>query len=405
MSSPAAEVISIGDELLAGRIVNSNAAFISRKLKEIGIAVQRQTAIADRHEIIFETLAESLACNPLVIATGGLGPTLDDVTRRAAAELFDSSLEYNPELAANLTAQFGPIEALQDQATQPKKALILPNRLGSAPGLIFYDGRATLILLPGVPLEMEELMEKEVIPYLMRTFCLSEARLPRLLYFANLFESALDPLLRSLHAKDPLLKLGIYPRSGLLTVSLEGPQESIALAEEALRDAFMEHFYEASDGKIETAIKELCIFRKWTVSAAESCTGGALAMRLVSSPGASNYFLGGVVAYSNFLKEKLLDVPKELIQTQGAVSSEVALAMAESIQAKSGSDIGVAITGIAGPSGGTLEKPVGTVFIAVKIGAEKGVCHVLKGKGSRALIIEESVNFALGILYRLLKSR
>lgn len=403
MHSPTAEVISIGNELLRGQISNSNAAFISRKLKEIGISVQRQTAIGDQEEIILETFAESLACTPLVIATGGLGPTLDDVTRQAAALLFNSPLEFNQEYAQELQKRFGEIDTLQNQATQPKKALLLPNHLGTAPGLIFYNGRSTLILLPGVPPEMEELMEKEVIPYLKRTFALTEAGLPRLLHFANLYEASLDPLLRVFQEEQPDLKIGIYPKNGLLSVSLEGSKEQVTSVEEELRSKFGEYFYEASDGNIETAIQELCLLKKWTLSVAESCTGGMLASRLVSIPGASAYFLGGVIAYSNSMKEELLGIPKELLQSYGAVSSEVAIAMAESIQRKSHSTIGLAITGIAGPSGGTAEKPAGTVFIAIKIGEEKSICHSLKKGGSRTLIIERSVHYALGYLHALLK--
>lgn len=314
---PSAEIISIGGELLTGATLNTNAKFISEKLEGIGFHINRQTTIGDDHDLILETLSESLACCPLVIATGGLGPA-------AASELFESPLEYNEE----------------NQVTVPKKAMILPNKLGTAPGLVLHNGQSTLILLPGVPPEMEALMIEEVIPFLQKTFTLPERE-----------EQELNR--------------------------------------------------ESSDGSIESAIQELFLKKKLTLSLAESCSGGDLSSRLVHKAGASEYFVGSVVAYSNELKEKILGVPKETIETYGAVSKETALAMAEGILALTGSDFAISVTGIAGPSGGSAEKPVGTIFIGIKKkGSPALYKHIHAVSGSRAMIIERAGHIAFGELYR-----
>lgn len=392
-----AEIVSIGTELLKGTTVNSNATFISQQLKSIGFEVQRQTTIPDDKEIIVETLAESLASSPLVITTGGLGPTIDDVTREAISDLIDSPLVFHEELAKALLERFGEMDSLINQATIPKKALILPNYSGTASGLIFMHGSSLLVVLPGVPIEMEALMENEVIPYLKKIFPLSNQTTERLNFF-NLFESSVDPTLRKLNASLPELKIGIYPHNSLLSVTLEGSLREVTIAKEELLKRFDEHHYESSDNTIETGIKELFTKNGWTLSLAESCTGGALAARLTSVPGASAYFLGALVSYSNALKEQLLNIPASLLQEKGAVSKEVALAMAEAIQKNTSSTFAVGITGIAGPTGGTEEKPVGTVHFAIN-----NHSYTLNAKGNRKTIIERSVNFVLGNLYAIAK--
>lgn len=399
MSAFTAELVTIGNEVLAGRVVNSNAAKLSAKLLEIGIPVSRQTTIPDQYDIILETLSESLACTPLVIATGGLGPTIDDLTREAAAEIFDSPLVFDPSLEVELKSRFGDFDTIKDQATVPEKAQKIPNLMGSASGFIFYNGRSTLILLPGVFYEMEKMLEDEVIPYLKKTFSIPPYQ-GRLLHFANLYESQIDPELRKYQALDPSLKLGIYPSNGLLTVSIDGPKQLIANVEHLLLEEFREHQYEASDGKIETAIQELCIKNGWTLSLAESCTGGAIAAKLTQIPGASAYFLGSLVAYSNQMKRDFLNISEEMLKTEGAVSPKVALQMAEEIQKRTSSHFALSITGIAGPTGGTEEKPVGTLFMAIKSFQHPPKVFPFRQKGTRLMLIERSVNIALGQLYK-----
>ena len=398
-----AELVCIGNELLSGTTVNTNAAFISAKLKENGFLVQRETSIPDEKDIILETLSESLACAPLVIATGGLGPTVDDLTREAIAELMDCPLEYNETLANELLARFGKIDSIENQATVPTKAQLLPNTSGTAAGLVLIKGSSVLIILPGVPLEMELMLEKEVIPYLKRVF--PEVRRPskERLYFFNLWESTVDPVLRKLHERLPELQIGIYPHHGLLTVALEGTSNEVEEAKDTILHHFDDHRYESSDGTIETAIQELFIQNKWTLSLAESCTGGALAASLTSISGSSQYFLGSCVVYSNDLKEKLLNVPHETIREHGAVSNETSVALVQALQKMTSSTFALSITGIAGPAGGSEEKPVGTVYLSLI--KENGSPHslTLHLKGERLSIIKRSVISCLGELYKFAK--
>jgi nicotinamide-nucleotide amidase len=400
----AAEIVSIGGELLTGSTLNTNARFISEKLEAIGFTITRQTTVGDHHDLIVETLSESLASVPLVIATGGLGPTLDDITKAAASELFDSPLEYNEEIARDLKKRYQNLTSLENQATAPKKAMILPNKLGTASGLVLHNGQSTLILLPGVPPEMEALMIEEVIPFLQKTFTLPSAKQEAVLHFAGMTESMADPLLRELKTRFSSLKIGIYPSNGLVTIRIEGESHLLHHAAQEIDRDFGEFRFESSDGTIESAIQELFIQKKLTLSLAESCSGGNLSSRLVHKPGASRYFLGSVVAYSNNLKEKILGVPKEVIEKYGAVSKETALAMAEGIQAITGSDFTISVTGIAGPAGGTEEKPVGTIFIAIKhAGSRAESQHIHAASGSRAMIIERAGHLAFGELYKKIK--
>jgi nicotinamide-nucleotide amidase len=400
----AAEIVCIGNELLSGTTVNTNATFISAKLKENGFSVKRQTSIPDEKDIIVETLSESLACVSLVIATGGLGPTVDDLTRAAVAELMDCSLEYSESLAKELLSRFGKIDSLENQATVPTKALLLPNTSGTAAGLVFIKGSSILIVLPGVPMEMELMLEKEVLPYLKRVF--PEVKLPskERLYFYNLWESTVDPVLRELTERFPKLEMGIYPHHGLLTVALEGNSKEVESAKETLLEHFEDNRYESSDGKIATAVQELFIQNNWTLSLAESCTGGAIAARLTSIPGSSQYFLGSCVVYSNELKEKILNIPHGIIQEHGAVSNETSMALVDAVQQKTSSTFALSATGIAGPTGGSEDKPVGTVFISFKKEKQNPKSATLHIKGERSFIIERTVNFCLGELYRLART-
>lgn len=393
-----AEIISIGNELIKGSTINSNATFIAKHLKEAGFTVQRITTIPDDRDIILETVGESLACASCVITTGGLGPTIDDVTRESISKLLEIPLVFDTSLANHLRAQFGEIESIENQATVLKSAEILPNPSGTAPGLVLQKGSAILILLPGVPLEMEEMMLKSVIPLLIKLFP-SNQKSAETLHFFNLFESAVDPCLSILQKQFPQLEIGIYPRHGLLSVVLEGNPAEIQVAKEEILKQFSQHAYESFDGKIETAIQELFIKKGWTLSLAESCTGGAIAARLASIPGASRYFLGSIVAYSNSMKESLLNISPQLLVEKGAVSTETASCMAESIQKMTGSDFTLSVTGLAGPEGGSESHPIGTVYIGIKDFCNPSEVSLINAKGTRSAIIETTINYALSKLY------
>lgn len=403
---PSAEVVTVGNELLTGLTLNSNAAFINKTMTALGFQIQRQTTLPDDIELLKEGLAEAMSCSSLVIVTGGLGPTLDDVTKEAASELFDSKLQYDETFASELLSRYGDkiMATLQKQATIPVKALRLPNPLGTAPGFIFHEGTRTLILLPGVPLEMQELFNTEVLPFLKKHFLKGEQFYSELLHFGNTFEAEVDPILRQMKEEEASLEFGIYPSQSILTVQIKSAEKlKVTWAAQLLQKKFPHKLFSSPSGKIEEAIHNLFISQALTLSLAESCTGGLISSRLTQLPGASNYFQGSLIAYSNELKTKLLQVNSSLIQEKGAVSPEVASAMAEGIMALCGTSYSAAITGVAGPTGGTLEKPVGTVFYAIKEKGHPPIVRSLHALGSRAQIIERSANILLATLYELIK--
>lgn len=394
------EVVAIGSELLAGLSVNSNAAYLSRRLTELGFLVQRHTVLPDDEDILREGLSESLSCNTLVVATGGLGPTCDDLTKTIAAELFSSEFHFDEELAKELTARYGQLASIQNQATVPIKAHLLKNKIGTAPGLVFSDRKGTLIVLPGIPHEMKEMFEAEVVPMLKKHFVFEEQIFSEEMHFGNFYESKIDPELRELQAAHPDLQFGLYPRNGLVTVQIKGlDPDEVESAAAAIKEKFYEHLFMAPNGLIEEAIHNIFNAQKLTLSIAESCTGGALSARIASLSGASQFFLGGIVAYSNDLKINELHVLPSLIEEKGAVSKEVASAMAEGVQSLTNSQFSISVTGIAGPDGGTEEKPVGTVFYAIKEVGKAPIIRQFRGFGSRSMIIEQTVNVVLSELY------
>lgn len=401
------EIIAIGNELLKGITVNSNAAEIAFALFKNGYTCCHQAVIPDNGESIKKQIRDSLLNNRIVITTGGLGPTCDDITRKIAAEVYDSDFALNEELAEELKRRYGnkPIN-LEDQAMVPVKASILKNPLGTAPGIVFNTELGTLILMPGVPKEMRGMLHDQVIPFLKTHFPVSNPPVSRAIYLFNISESAVDPSLRKLEAGFPDIEFGIYPSHGLIsihaTINAPGKESGKHLDEvmAALKKEFAEHFYSDTSEKIEVAIHELFLKNGWTLSTAESCSGGAVAARLTRTPGASEYFLGGCVAYSNSLKEKLLDVDHSVIDTHGAVSEETVRAMALGALKATGSEFSVATTGIAGPGGGSEQCPAGTVWIAIGMKGGEVFCHKRQCYGNREMVIEQCVNVALGYLYR-----
>ncbi len=406
------EVIAIGNEILSGVTVNTNATFISQELFKAGFGVHRHLVLADDEVELKAGLKESIERSSLVITTGGLGPTCDDVTRQFVAELAESKFVFSEEVALDLRRRYGNrLISLEDQATVPEKAQVLLNTVGTAPTLILKVKKALLIVMPGVPNEMEPMMRDQVIPFLLRTFPVKQRIYREVFSLVHLPESAVDPLLRQLVIKDPELKVGIYPSQGTLMVHLgiAAPSEAaakcrLANPREELTKAFGANMFNSKHGLIEEAVHERLLAMGKTLCIAESCTGGALQARIVSQAGASEYFLGGVVAYSDALKERILGVPKSVLQTKGAVSGEVVGEMVKGVLAITGADYGVAVSGIAGPAGGTPEKPVGTVWGAV--GKKDGEIKTFQfpAGSSRKAIIARSVTRLLGELFFFLKN-
>lgn len=402
------EVIAVGSEVLAGYIVNTNTAFLSRELSKSGFSVNRQSVLPDDPSPLKSGLKHAIDNNTLVIATGGLGPTLDDVTAAAAADIFQSDITYIPALAEELKQRYGSqiddITAV-NQSTVPSKAIILHNPIGSARGLIFQSSQCTLILLPGVPQEMYRMWADHALPYIKKHFKPLKNQHTAQLHFFNLTEPEVDPFLRQLQKQYPLVRFGIYVSPGILLVNLEAENiQSLAAPFQKLSGQFSRHLYDSPSGTIEEAVHSRMIERGLTLCTAESCTGGSVASRLTRLPGASKYFLGAAVVYSNALKTALLGVPASLIESHGAVSEPVVRAMAQSALEITQSDYALAVSGIAGPDGGTALKPIGTVWCALAKRYSPVHTWTFRAFGNRETVIEYSVNILLGQLLTELQS-
>lgn len=393
------EIVSIGNEVLSGFTLNSNAAFISRKMVENGYQVARVTTLRDDKNDIKAGLKEAFNRARFVIVTGGLGPTLDDLTRESAAELFDSKEHFDPAIMDFLMKRYGKKHvSFENQSMVPDKAIPILNHVGTAPGFIFREGEKALFLLPGVPTEMRTMFEETVLPLIQRETRDVRPYHVKRMNLLNLPESAVDPALREIKEAD--IEVGIYPQAGILNVTLfSKDQERLQAPYQRLMEQFNGHTFDSSTGKIEEAVHNKLIALSKTVAVAESCTGGSLMARLVSQPGASAYMLGGIVCYSDQSKIDLLGVDQALLEKKGAVSEEVAKSMVLFIKQKFKSDYALAVTGIAGPSGGTLEKPVGTVWCAIATPSVVKTWALAAWSSSRNLIIERSVNALLAELY------
>jgi len=368
------EILAIGNEVLSGMTVNSNAAYLSQKLEHEGWDVVRHTVLPDDPGSITMGLQEALDRSTCVIATGGLGPTIDDLTLPCAENIFEG---------------------------EPQE---IPNRVGSALGLIFETEDKMLILLPGVPQEMQPMFEDTVLPYLHQELPIEEKRFQETLHLCLLKEMEVDPLLRELKKLYPKIDIGIYPAYGTLTLRLRSFDKAILQKiKNQIEDAFAKHLFPSKSGKIEEAIHDWFTAHKKTLACAESCTGGMIASKLTALAGASNYFLGSLVTYSNGLKEQLLGVSSETLKMKGAVSSETVREMLAGLLKRTGADWGIAVSGIAGPTGGTQDKPVGTVWCAIGQKGKEAVTGTFLAKGNRQTIILQAADKGLGLLWQNLR--
>jgi len=372
-----AEVISIGDELLIGQVINTNQAFIAEKLNSIGIAVGKMTTVGDDESSILQSFAEALAIYDLVLVTGGLGPTHDDITRTAVCKFFDTDLVVNEEALQRVKGFFEkrgviPRKINEDQALVPRSCTVIQNHHGTAPGFLIERNGRYLIAMPGVPFEMESMVENHVLPF----FAAKASGLViqhRTLKTTGIGESFLAEQIgdvSTLFGPDDGVTLAFLPgptgtrlRITVWAKNTDDADKKIELVERRIRSKAGKYVYAADDEELEEVIGKLLQERRLTLAVAESCTGGLIADRITNVPGCSNYFERSYVTYSNESKLADLGVPSSLVVRHGAVSGEVAEAMAACVRTKSNSDIGLSTTGIAGPSGGSTEKPVGLVWI------------------------------------------
>lgn len=405
------DVIAIGDELLSGFVINQNASFISRELFNNGFQVDRHLVLPDNEKTLRLGLEQAIQQSSCVICTGGLGPTCDDRTREIAADLFHEKLEFSEELAEKLKTTFKHSQSLnnwlEDQSKMITHSIIIPNFIGSASGFILTRENKTLILLPGVPSEMKEMLINFVLPYLFEHFSSERKFFGKWIHLNELQESQVDPLLRDLKTRYPTIDFGIYPYLGYVSVfiktTLQEEKELLKPLKE-IQEQFKTHIFESPNGTLEGAVHNLLTEKKLTISSAESCTGGAFAERLTQMPGASKYFLGSIVAYDNRVKHKVLGVSEKTLREKGAVSAETAREMLTGLLSLTQSDYGLAVTGIAGPAGGTDEKPVGTVWAALGRQGDAPYVWQIPTFGTREMIIEKSVNALLGALLNKLQS-
>lgn len=402
-----AEILSVGTELLLGQIVDTNVAHLSQVLSELGIVIYRRTTIGDNHDRLLAALRQALDESDVVLTIGGLGPTMDDITRETLAEALGDTLRHDEQIAHRLTAFFRsrhiPMpDSILKQAQVPTHGRIFENPNGTAPGLLFEKDGKIGIALPGPPSEFLPMVENHVVPYLRAKMGGRTIR-SRVLRICGMGESLVEERVKDLMTGSnptvaPYAKTGeVHLRVSALAESADAAEAMIAPVVAEIHARLGDHIYAFNDEPLETAVIRLLTERRRTVAVAESCTGGLLAARLTDVPGSSRVFLGGVVTYSNAAKTDLVAVPAALIEQHGAVSPEVAEAMARGVRARFGADFGIGITGIAGPDGGTPEKPVGLVYIAV---ADAQSVEVEENRflGNRKDIRYRSAQFALVML-------
>jgi nicotinamide-nucleotide amidase len=402
------ELIAVGNELLLGATVNTNAADLARALATVGARVTRITTVRDQIATIGEALDQARVRVATVILTGGLGPTPDDVTKQAVAERLGRTLYTDQAYLAELEARWvargraAPMpKANHTQAETIEGADVLPNPRGTAPGLWIEDAHGVVVLLPGVPVEMRGLLAEEVLPRLVaRNPVAGVGMHVRTLRTTGIAESAMAEL-----TVPGDVELAWLPHEGgvdLRVLAWGGAEaeEAVERAAEQLRATLGAAVYGTEHVDLAAVVLDLFAARGHTLAVAESCTGGMVGARLTAVPGSSKVFVGGVIAYANAVKESQLGVSPALLDREGAVSELVVRAMVEGVARRCGADAAVAVSGIAGPDGGTPDKPVGTVWLAVRLGETVTARRVVL-PGDRAAIRERAVFAALDMLRRL----
>jgi len=406
-----AEIITIGDEILIGQIVDTNSAYISKALNNIGVKVFQISSVQDERSHILQALKEAKSRVDIVLITGGLGPTKDDITKQTLCEFFDDTLVENQDVVAQIHDLFStyikrkPLPSNLTQALVPSKAQVLPNSFGTAPGMWMEQDDVVFVSMPGVPYEMKALMEEHVLPKLRDAYDRPYIYHKTLLTYGE-GESSIADRIETWESKLPEhIKLAYLPSLGRVRLRLsssgknkaqviQGVEQQIDLLLPMVEEIFV-GFEE--EGALEETIGKLLTQREQTLSIAESCTGGRIAQTFIAHAGASSYFKGGVTPYATPMKVSLLGVSQELIDTHSVVSSQVAEAMAIQVKALFNTDFAISTTGNAGPSLGDSAAPVGTVYIG--IATPNGVItEEFRFGKSREKVIQRATNKALEIL-------
>lgn len=405
---PRAEILTIGDELLKGSTLNSNARFLGKSLTDLGFIVQQQTSCPDQIELIHTKLSSSLDRAQVLIVTGGLGPTPDDLTRDAIADYFGVPLEFSSgqfSRIRKLYKKFGKRvpRIVKKEAMFPRNAVPLVNRYGIALGFYILQNHQIMIVLPGVPSELENMFRELAVPLLKKVFPDVHPRHVLIFKTCGLGEPDVMRRLKKDFFKDPM-EFGIYPEPGQVTVRVYAEKASIInRLKRLVKTRLGKDVYTFEEESLPDVVSKQLYKRGETVAVAESCTGGLLGGELTRIPGASRWFLGGVIAYDNNVKKQMLGVSVKAIERDGAVSHRVAQQMAEEVRKRFKATYGLSITGVAGPSGGNNKKPVGLVYMGLSC---DGGSRVIKQRfwGNRQRIRERAVRKSVEFLWRHLKS-
>lgn len=402
------EIITIGDELLIGQVIDTNSAWMGTRLNESGLRVIQITSVSDDKQHIIEALDHAKSRANIILITGGLGPTKDDLTKDTLCDYFDSGLEINQQVLEHLHAYFTSrgrelTPTNRKQAEVPAKCTTIFNNHGTAPGMLFEDSGKIFVSMPGVPYEMKAMMDDFVLPYLSKKF-----QLPEVYHYTmntiGVGESFLADLLNDWEATlPPHIKLAYLPSIGTVKLRLScynsdatKQMEVMRLAEGA-KSIIAKYIFGFGSDTPESVLGSLLRERNQTLAVAESCTGGYLSHLVTSVPGSSDYYIGSTISYANDVKSRILDVDPKIIESKGAVSEEVALAMAVGVRNKLGTTWSLSTTGVAGPGGGSEDKPVGTVWIGVA-GPERAFARKFLFGNNRFRNIQMSSLYAFNLL-------
>ncbi len=410
-----ASIITIGDELLIGQVVDTNSAWIAQQLNSIGIDVYRRVAVGDVHEDILGALKEAEQSADIILTTGGLGPTKDDITKHAVNQFFGGILILNEDILKQVTSIFEQLkrpmlESNTQQAMVPDNCTPIQNKNGTAPGMWFERNGKVFVSMPGVPFEMKAMMKDEVLPRLKK-LVKSQFIIHKTVQTAGIGESFLAEKIKDFENALPAnVKLAYLPNLSLIRLRLTGHgddetklNEQLTSLQKELAKQAGEFVFWLEDEPVEQITGKLLLQNHATLSTAESCTGGYIAHRITSVPGSSQYYIGSVIAYANEIKENMLGVKIATIEKHGAVSEETVVEMATNVRRLMKTDYAISVSGIAGPDGGTPEKPVGTIWVAL---ADKDGVTAKKYFFNRMRLqnIELTTNYALLMLIRKLKN-
>ena len=408
------EIIVIGDELLIGQVTDTNSGWIARELNHIGWEVTEITTVRDRSREITDALNSSFGRVDVVLMTGGLGPTKDDITKQTLCDYFGGKLVFDESVFANVEAIFRRRkltmnDSTRNQAYVPNVCTVIQNPVGTAPVMWFERNGKVLVSMPGVPTEMKTVMKEAIISRLREYFQDHSSILHRTCLVKDFTESRLSETLSDFEAQLPAcIKLAYLPTPGVIRLRLTARGDEESYLQKIIDDEFFKlrtilgsHLFCGSDTTLAGALGSILTERGETLATAESCTGGNIAHKITRVAGSSAYFKGSVVAYSNEVKARVLNVSSEILSGFGAVSRETVLQMVSGVQRLLSSDCAIATSGIAGPGGGSVEKPVGTVWIAVRYG-ERSEAECFRFEGDREQVIARATQSALLMLIQLM---